>query len=685
MIARSEPPARVAPSEPPPSLPPCRVVNKRAGRYSLKGEIGDGGMATVYVGHQEGGGFRRPVAVKVLHEHLARDANYTRRFLDEMRLVSMIHHPFVSRVFDHGETKDGRPYFVMEYLLGEPLWRVLRAMLRRRKSLDPVQRVNFVVRVIADLAEGLHAAHEARDDQGEALNVIHRDISPQNLFVMYDGTVRLVDFGVARHEAADVHTRTGAIMGKLAYMAPEQIHGEDYDRRLDIWALGVVLWELLACKRLFRRSAEMATLRAVCYDPIPSLVALGVADAELEAVVNRALERMVHQRTRTARELATSLYRWLSKRGNMMVTADISEQMQLLFPGSRLERERWARSSPELEADHLLVERTTGPSLEWQSLLAEEAEMWREARTATEPVDTSNLDASQTGEVESSDLMESTTGLFLKVDVDLQGMECSSTEPSVYARPESVDTGRVAAPASIQAAREAVSAELERALGESRSLALDTRQLRRRRVGALAALLGVACVVVAAKGMWIPRDGSSKGHEVLAQPVSRPVASPVVQKSLPEFEPTEDTPGEPPAAAVIDEPDEASPGPSAVHGRALAPAKPARLVRRVSESAKRPTPEPTREEAVEFGYAYVTTSGGKARVLEGGRVLGTTPLRIRLASGSYALELTPLGGGPGSVVSATIRPGGTTLVTAHIAVDRGTGAQQTELAATGAR
>lgn len=641
----------------PVSLPPCRTVRKKAGQYRLTGEIGDGGMATVYVGHQIGrSGLKRAVAVKILHEHLSHDREVTRRFFDEMRLVSLIDHPFVCKVFDHGETTDGRPYFAMEYLMGEPLWRVLRAMVRGRGKLDTHERVAFVVRVIAGLAEGLHAAHEARDDQGNALNVIHRDISPQNLFVLYDGTVRLVDFGVARHEADTRHTKTGAIMGKLPYLAPEQIHGEAYDRRLDIWALGVVLWELLACRRLFRRPKEMPTLRAVCYDPVPRLSDMGVGDEELDAIVLRALDRNVHKRTRTARELATALERWLSRKNISMTAADISEQMQQLFPGSQVERERWARSTPEIGVDDFTDQATTAPSLQWRKMVVREAQLWRESHTDTDTaVDKQAVEA--TYMVDSEDLIEEVTSV-VAVDIDLAPL-VETPPPSLLRTPTpgapSVTSPSVVVPESELAA----TATARSAVGGRRWPRPNLRA-----IGSLGLVvtLAAAAVVLGVRAFTAPTTVATPP----VRAVARLVALPTSDASTPAVHEADVTLVSAAEPSPLDKaPDPVEPAvPAAPALRKLAITPPPAT--KSNPLVERPDPSPA---VAEFGEVYVTTAGGKATVFEGGRVLGITPLKVRLTTGTHVLELAPLGGGAGMAVTTTVLSGGTALVSARLAAD----------------
>ena len=233
----------------------------RYGRYRIRRQLAAGGMATVYVAQLDGAaGFGKLVALKRIHPHLANELEFVRMFLDEARLTSRITHANVCSVTDFGE-QDGTFFLAMELLHGESFSAVLRACLRAK--IPAIERARLFVKLLADACEGLHAAHELRDDHGLPMQVVHRDVSPQNLFVTHDGVAKVLDFGIAkaRHRLQD--ETSGQIKGKFAYMSPEQVRGGVLDRRTDVWALGVVAWEMLAGKRLFRRETEMETMFAI--------------------------------------------------------------------------------------------------------------------------------------------------------------------------------------------------------------------------------------------------------------------------------------------------------------------------------------------------------------------------------------------------------------------------------------
>jgi serine/threonine protein kinase len=282
-----------------PSLP--HVI----GRYALYGEIAAGGMATVHYGRLLGpAGFSRTVAIKRLHAQFAKDPEFVSMFLDEARLAARIRHPNAVQTLDV-VALGGELFLVMDYVQGESLSRLVRAS----RTKDHAVPLPVVSAILCGALHGLHAAHEATNDRGEPLGIVHRDVSPQNILVGADGVPRVLDFGVAK-AAGRIHTtREGQVKGKLAYMSPEQIVGRMLDRRSDVFAAGIVLWETLTLQRLFGgEDNEGAIINAVMSRPLqpPSAIKPGISDA-VDAVCMRALEREVDARFQTAREMALAL------------------------------------------------------------------------------------------------------------------------------------------------------------------------------------------------------------------------------------------------------------------------------------------------------------------------------------------------------------------------------------------
>jgi eukaryotic-like serine/threonine-protein kinase len=298
---------------------PVRVV----GRYALYGEIASGGMATVHIGRLLGPvGFARTIAIKRLHPQYAKDPEFVSMFLDEARVAARIQHPNVCATLDVVATQ-GELFLVMEYLQGETLSRMIRAVRNRGEIVDP----RIAVAVIAQTLHGLHAAHEAKSERGEALTIVHRDISPQNILVGRDGVTKVLDFGVAKAAGRFHTTREGNVKGKLPYMSPEQLRGLPVDRQTDVYAAAVCLWEALTARKLFKGDNEGSVLEQVLFGPIdpPSRWVPSVPPA-LDALVMRGLERDKAKRFATAREFALSLERVLSP----ALSSDIGDWVEVV-------------------------------------------------------------------------------------------------------------------------------------------------------------------------------------------------------------------------------------------------------------------------------------------------------------------------------------------------------------------
>ena len=277
---------------------------RAAGRYAIFGPIASGGMASVHVGRFQGpGGFSRVVAIKQLHPQFAGDPDFYAMFLDEARVASRIRHPNVVPILDV-VAEAGELFLVMEYVQGEALSKLLHAA---RADIP----LPIAIAIVVGMLEGLHAAHEARGENGEELAIVHRDVSPQNVLVGIDGVARVIDFGVAKAIGNSRVTRQGQIKGKVAYMAPEQIRARPLDARADVYASAVVLWETLTRKRLLGDADNDAAsvLRALegRFDP-PSAHRPDIP-AELDRIVARGLAPKAEDRFATAREMAQELER----------------------------------------------------------------------------------------------------------------------------------------------------------------------------------------------------------------------------------------------------------------------------------------------------------------------------------------------------------------------------------------
>ena len=261
-------------------------VPRRIGRYVLHGEIAAGGMATVHFGRLVGpAGFSRAVAIKRLHPQLARDPEFVAMFIDEARLAARIFHPNVVPTLDVVAI-DAELFLVMEYVRGAPLSQLIRAARAHGTRIPP----RVVAGIVCGMLQGLHAAHEARDELGERLDIVHRDVSPQNVLVDVDGVARVLDFGVAKAAGRAQTTRSGQLKGKLGYMAPEQLRGAGATRQSDVYGAAVVLWEALTGARLFRSDSDAAVYAKVLEGkiPPPSTLAPEVSPAVDEVVLRGA-------------------------------------------------------------------------------------------------------------------------------------------------------------------------------------------------------------------------------------------------------------------------------------------------------------------------------------------------------------------------------------------------------------
>jgi serine/threonine-protein kinase len=285
--------------------------------YVLFDEIAAGGMAAVHFGRLSGPvGFSRVVAIKRLHKHLARDRDFVAMFMDEARLAARVRHPNVVQTVD--VVAEDEVYIVMEYIQGESVSRLVRAE-KARGQLIPLP---YALAIVTGTLNGLHAAHDAVDERGAPLGLVHRDVSPQNILVGIDGVARVFDFGVAKAAGRLQDTRDGSLKGKVAYMSPEQLAGRPVTRRSDIYSAAVMLWELLAGRRLFEAENEAAIIPKIMSPQLspPSSVNPAVPPA-VDEIVMRGLAFDPERRYATARAMAQELER----NGGLVAATEIGE------------------------------------------------------------------------------------------------------------------------------------------------------------------------------------------------------------------------------------------------------------------------------------------------------------------------------------------------------------------------
>jgi len=285
------------------------VAVRHVGRYEIHAPVGRGGMGVVHVGRLAGvAGFSRVVAIKQLHPEYAEDPRFVAEFLDEARLAARVRHVNVVQTVD--VIADGTVLLlVLEFVPGLSLFNLMALLAGERDARMPLP---IVAAIMSGVARGLHAAHNATDQAGARLELVHRDVSPQNVLVGFDGIARVIDFGIAKGLGRVSSTRDGNVKGKLAYMSPEQLNAEELGSQTDVFAAGIVLWELLASRHLFAKNDAGSTMVSVLACRIPAIAfdpqaADGPAREALERVATKALARQPSQRYASAAELADAI------------------------------------------------------------------------------------------------------------------------------------------------------------------------------------------------------------------------------------------------------------------------------------------------------------------------------------------------------------------------------------------
>jgi serine/threonine-protein kinase len=303
------------------------------GKYEFVRKLATGGMAEIWLARQTGmQGFEKPVVIKRILPHLSTDQVFVKMFLDEARVAACLNHPNIVQIYDLG-CVEGQYFIAMEFVDGVDVSTVLK-MGRTRKT--PL-KLRFTLRIVSQACEGLHHAHFLTDMNGQKLNLVHRDVSPQNILVSYTGNVKVTDFGIAKARGRSTKTTTGTLKGKFGYMSPEQIAGGFVDHRSDVFSLGIVLWEMLTYRRLFKRDNEAATIMAVASEEIPSPKRYWPKlPEELDRITMKALDRDIEKRYQTARELGNALEQYLASQGLGVVSSEIAQFLDALFPEKQL-------------------------------------------------------------------------------------------------------------------------------------------------------------------------------------------------------------------------------------------------------------------------------------------------------------------------------------------------------------
>jgi serine/threonine-protein kinase len=307
---------------------------REVGKYRVLAELGRGGMAHVYLAALQGAAaVSKLVVLKALLPEIASEPDSLARFLDEARLAALLNHGNVVQTYEVGAEGD-RHVIVMEYLDGQSLASLLR---RAEKENQPLP-LALHLRALIDVLEGLQYAHELKGYDGKSLQLVHRDISPQNVFVTYDGRVKLLDFGIAKAATSTTHTATGVVKGKIAYMSPEQLFGDDVDQRADVYAFGCMLWAAAAGQRLWKNVADTRIMRLVLEGDIVSPRTINPScDDALARIVMKALAADREQRYSTARELQEELEEYCAQIGAANRPRELARFVSGLFADTRAE------------------------------------------------------------------------------------------------------------------------------------------------------------------------------------------------------------------------------------------------------------------------------------------------------------------------------------------------------------
>jgi serine/threonine protein kinase len=321
------------------------------GQYELLSLMAAGGMAEIFLARQTGiRGFEKLVVVKKILPALIRHKEFVEMFFDEARIAARLRHSNIVQIYDLGQSGDDY-YIAMEYLEGESLREVVVQAFKVDNQLPP----ELAAFIIANICDGLDYAHKFRNETGKPLNIIHRDVSPNNIIILYSGGVKLVDFGVAKTAVQAHRTEVGVLRGKLSYMSPEQCLGKSLDHRSDVFSAGVVLWEMLAQRRLFKRETEHKTVKAVISAQVPPAMQYRrEVPKELDAIAQRALEKDLKARYQSAGEMGDAIRDVLTKHKAIVGHQEIAIYMQSIFSEKAKQKHdllEKLRSDPHAQVD----------------------------------------------------------------------------------------------------------------------------------------------------------------------------------------------------------------------------------------------------------------------------------------------------------------------------------------------
>ncbi|MGC9044157.1 MAG: serine/threonine protein kinase, partial [Myxococcota bacterium] len=317
-------------------------MGERFGKFEIITRLATGGMAEIFLAKQVGiEGFQKLIVIKRILPHLSSDKEFVNMFLDEARMAAQLNHPNIVQIYDLGVI-EGSYFIAMEYIDGVDISSILKKGREKKNFL----RLGWILKIISQVCEGLYYAHTLKDSNGIPLGLIHRDITPENLLVSFAGSVKITDFGIARARGRSTSTTSGTLKGKFPYMSYEMVKGMEIDARSDIFSLGIVMWEMLTYRRLFKRDTEVASINAILNEEIPSPKKYfkNLPDG-VEKIVMKALERDRDKRFQTAREMGNAIEDFISQKRVTVRISDLSDYLTELFPDRGISGDKKLTSS----------------------------------------------------------------------------------------------------------------------------------------------------------------------------------------------------------------------------------------------------------------------------------------------------------------------------------------------------